>query len=193
MCLLLWPKQVHCTLKIEEMKKQTFIINGRIQSATSKEHGYRKGKSLWLFLLFLQFTKCTVKICASYHTSYINLINISDARIQFSPVTQSFPTLCDPMDCGIPGFLVHHQLLELLKLMSIELVMPSNNFIFHHSLFFLLSIFPSIRVFSSESALHIMWPKYWSFSFSISPSNEYLGPISLRIDWFEVHAMTFIF
>ena len=70
----------------------------------------------------------------------------------------------------------------LLKLMSIELVMPSNHLILCHPLLLLPSIFPSIRVFSSESVLRIRWPKYWSFSFSISPSNEYSGLISFRID-----------
>ena len=74
---------------------------------------------------------------------------------------------------------------SLFKLMSIELVMPSNHLTLYHS-FLLPSIFPSIRVFSSKSSLHIRWPKYWSFSFSISPSNEYLGlMISFRIDWFD--------
>ena len=73
-----------------------------------------------------------------------------------------------------------------LKFMSIELVMPSNHLILCHSLLLLPSIFPSIRVFSSESALLIRWPKYWSFSYSISPSNEYSGLISLRIDWFDL-------
>ena len=72
---------------------------------------------------------------------------------------------------------------SLLKLMSIELVMPSNHFILCHPLLLLPSIFPSIRVFSKESALRIRWPKYWSFSFSISPSNEYSGLISFWIDW----------
>ena len=72
---------------------------------------------------------------------------------------------------------------SLLKLMSTESVMPSNHLILCHPLLFLPSIFPSIRVFSSESALHIRWPKYWSFSFSISPSNEYSGLISFRIDY----------
>ena len=71
---------------------------------------------------------------------------------------------------------------SLLKLMSIESVMPSNHFILCHPLFLLPSIFPSIRVFSDESALCIRWPKYWSFSFSISPSNEYSGLICFRID-----------
>ena len=75
---------------------------------------------------------------------------------------------------------------SLLKLMSIELVMPSNHLILSHSFLLLLSIFPSIRVFSKESVLCIRWPKYWSFSFSISPSNEYLGMISFRIGWFDL-------
>ena len=74
---------------------------------------------------------------------------------------------------------------SLLKLMSIESVMPSNLLILCHPILFLLLIFPSIRVFSSESVLCIRWPKYWSFSFSISLSNEYSGLISFRIDWFD--------
>ena len=78
---------------------------------------------------------------------------------------------------------------SLLKLMPIELVMPSNQLIFSHPLLFLPSIFPRIRAFSSESALHIRWPKYWSFSFSTSPSNEYLEFTSFRIDWFDLLAV----
>ena len=78
---------------------------------------------------------------------------------------------------------------SLLKLMSIELVMPFNHFILCHSLLLLLSIFPSIRVFSNESVLLIRWPKYWSFSFSISPSNEYSGLISFRMDCFDLLAV----
>ena len=78
---------------------------------------------------------------------------------------------------------------SLLKLMSIESVMPSNHLIFCCPLLLLLSIFPSIRVFSNESVLYIRWPKYCSFSFSISPSNEYSGLISFRIDWFELLAV----
>ena len=76
-----------------------------------------------------------------------------------------------------------------IKLMSIELVMPSNHLIFCCPLLLPPSIFPSIRVFSNESALHIRWPKYWSFSFSIHPSNEYSGPISFRIGWFDLLAV----
>ena len=94
-----------------------------------------------------------------------------------------------PLGCRMPGFPVHHCLPELLKLMSIESVVPSNHFILCHPLLLLPSIFPSIRVFSNESVLHIRWPKYWSFSFSISPSNEYSGLISFRIDWFDFLAV----
>ena len=72
---------------------------------------------------------------------------------------------------------------SLLKLMSVESLLPSSHLILGHSLLLLPSIFPNIRVFTNESALRIRWPKYWSFSFSISPSNEYLGLISFRIDW----------
>ena len=79
---------------------------------------------------------------------------------------------------------------SLLKLMSIESVMPSNHLILWHPLLLLPSIFPSIRVFSSESALHIRRPKYWSFSFNISPSNEYSGLISFRMDWLDLLALT---
>ena len=78
---------------------------------------------------------------------------------------------------------------SLLKLMSIESVMPSNRLILCHPLLLPPSIFPSIRVFSSESVLWIMWPKYWSFSFSISPSNEYSGLISFRMDWLDLLAV----
>ena len=78
---------------------------------------------------------------------------------------------------------------SLSKLMSIEPVMPSNHLILCHPLLLLPSIFPNIRVFSNESALCIRWPKYWSFSFNISPSNEHSGPISLRMDWLDLLAV----
>ena len=114
---------------------------------------------------------------------------IRTLAVQFSSVAQSCPTLCDSMDCSTLGFPVHHQLPELLKLMSSESVMPSNHLILCHHLLLPPSIFPSIRVFSSESVLCIRWPKYWSFSFSISPSNEYSGLIFFRIDWFDLLAV----
>ena len=103
-------------------------------------------------------------------------------------VAPSCLTLCDPMDCSMPGFPVHHQLPELAQTHPIKSVMPSNHLILCCPLFF-PSIFPSIRVFSSESVLRIRWPKYWSFSFSISPSNEYSGLISFTIDWFDLLAV----
>ena len=113
----------------------------------------------------------------------------SGGRVQFSSVVQSCPTLCDPMNCSMPGLPVHHQLLESTQPMSIELVMPSNHLILCHPLLFLPSIFPSIKFFSNESTLRIKWPKYWSFSFNISPSNEHLGLISLRMDWLDLLAV----
>ena len=105
---------------------------------------------------------------------------------QFSSVTQSCPTLCDHMDHSTPGLPVHPNSRSLLKLMSIESVMPSNQLILCHPLL-LPSIFPSIRVFSNESALHIRWPEYWGFS--IRPSSEYAGLISFRMDWLDLLAV----
>ena len=93
------------------------------------------------------------------------------------------------MEYSTPGLPVRHQLPSLLKLMSIELVMPSNHLILCHPLLLLPSIFPSITVFSNESVLHIRQPEYWSSSFSISPSNECSGLISFMIDWFELLAV----
>ena len=126
-----------------------------------------------------------------------------------SEVAQSYPTLCDPMDCSPPGSSVHGifqaRVLEwvaiafsirppafsqsLLKFMLIQSMMPSNHLILCH--FFLLfpSIFPSIRAFSNELTHQIRCPKDWNFSFSISPFNEYSGLISFRIDWFDLLAV----
>ena len=106
-----------------------------------------------------------------------------------SSVTQSCPTICGPIDCSMPGLSVHHQLLEITQLMSIESVMPSSHLTLCRPLLLLPSIFLSIRVFSNESVLRIRWPKYWSFSFSISPSNEYSGLISFRRDWLDLLAV----
>ena len=108
--------------------------------------------------------------------------------IQFTSVAQSCPALCDAMDCSMLGLPLHHQLLEFTQshVMSMESVMPSNHLILCHPLLLLPSIFPSIRVFSNESALHIRWPKYWSFSFNIHPSNEHSGLISFRIDCLDL-------
>ena len=103
----------------------------------------------------------------------------------FSSVTQSCPTLCDPMNCSTPCFPMHHQLLELTQ----THVHRVSDVILCCPLLCLPSIFPSVRVFSDESVLCIRWAKYWSFSFSLSPSNEYSGLISFRIDWFDLLAV----
>ena len=97
-------------------------------------------------------------------------------------------TLCSLMDCSTPGLPIHHQLPELLKLMSIESVMSSNHLILCHPLL-PPSIFPSIRVFSNESVLRIRWPKYWSFSFSIIPSKVIPQLISFSMDWLDLLAV----
>ena len=107
----------------------------------------------------------------------------------FSSVTQSCLTLCDPLNCSTPGFPVPHHLLELPKLVSIESVMPSNHLILRRPILLIPSIFPSIRVFSNELVVHTRWPKSWSFSFSISPSNEYSRLISFKINWFDLFAV----
>ena len=108
------------------------------------------------------------------------LLKLSSLDIpQFSSVTQSCPTLCDPMDCSMPSLPVHHQLPELTQThvhCVSDAIQPSHPCC---PLLLLPSVFPSIRVFSNESLLHIRWPEYWTFSFSISPSNEYTGLISL--------------
>ena len=107
-------------------------------------------------------------------------------KVQFSSVAQSCLTLCDPMDCCMPGSVSITNSQSILKLMSTESVMPSNHLILCHPLLLPPSIFPSIKVFSIESVLCIRWPKYWSFSFSINLSNEYSGLISFRMDWLDL-------
>ena len=110
-------------------------------------------------------------------------------HIQFSSVTQLCPTLCDPMDCSMPGLHVHHPLPEFTQTMSIDSGMPSNYLIFCHPLLLLPSIFPSMMVFSNESILCISRPEYWRFRFNISPCNEYSGLISFRMDWLDLPAV----
>ena len=104
----------------------------------------------------------------------------------FSSVAQSCLTLCEPWTVAHQASLSITISWSLLELMSIKSVMSSNHLILCCPLILLPSIFPSIRVFSNELALHIRWPKYWSFSFSISPSKEYSGLISFRIDWLDL-------
>ena len=106
--------------------------------------------------------------------------------MQFSSVTQSCLIFCNPMDSSMPGLPVITNSRSSLRLMSIDLVMPSNHLILCHPLLLPPSIFPNIRIFSNESVLRIRWPKYWSFSFSISPSSEHPGLISFRTDWLDL-------
>ena len=124
--------------------------------------------------------------CQTHIYGYISLYMY---ETWISSVVQSCLALCDPMHCSTPGLPVHHQSWSWHKLLSIESVMLSNQFILCHPLLFLPSIFLSIRVFSNESALPIRWPKYWSFSFNISPSNEHPGLISFRMDWLDLLAV----
>ena len=112
-----------------------------------------------------------------------------EKEVQFSSVAQSCPTFCDPMDCSTPKSFSITKSWSLLKIMSTMLVMPSNRLILCRPLLLPPSIFPSIRVFSNESVRHIRWSKYWSFSFSISPSHEYSGLISFRMDWSDLLAV----
>ena len=114
------------------------------------------------------------------------------SSVQFSSVTQSCLTLCDPMNCTTPSLPVHLSITNTrssLRLTSIESVMSSSYLILCYPLFLLPSIPPSIRIFSNESALRMRWPKYWSFSFSIIPSKEHLGLISFRKDWLDLLAV----
>ena len=111
------------------------------------------------------------------------------SNYQFSSVAQSCPTLCNPMNRSTPGLPVHPNSQSLPKPMCIKSVMPSSHLILCRPLLLLPPLPPSIRVFSSESTLHMRWPKYWSFSFSISPSNEHPGLISFRMDWLDLLAV----
>ena len=128
------------------------------------------------------------------HDFYFYIGKFSDLvcfshSVQFSSVTQSCPTLCDPMNRRTPGLPVHHQLPESTQTMSIESVMPSNHLILCFPLLLPPSIFPIIRVFSNESALRIRWPKCWSFTFKISPTNEHPGLIFFRMDCLDLFAV----
>ena len=115
-------------------------------------------------------------------------MHIKSGSVQFSCSVR----LCDPMNGSTPGLPVRHQLLEFRRVLfrsPIESVMPFSHLILCRPLLLLPPILPSIRVFSSESTLHMKWPKYWSFTFNISPSNEHPGLISFRMDWLDLLAV----
>ena len=123
---------------------------------------------------------------------YVKKIKVcTNACCSFSSAARLCLTLCVPMDCSTQASLSITNSQSSPKLTSIELLIPFNHLIFRYPLLLLSSIPPSIRVFSNESDLHTMWPKYWnfSFSFSISPSNEYSGLISFRMDWLDLLAV----
>ena len=132
-----------------------------------------KCANIWLFLL----------LCNSMLYEYTKF------SVQFSSVAQKCPTICDPKTGARQASLSITNSWSLPKLMSIESVMASNILILCCPLLLLPSIFPSIRVFSEESVLRMRWPKYWSFSFNISPSKEYSGLISFRMDWLDLLAV----
>ena len=117
------------------------------------------------------------------------LLYAPQPSVQFSSVAQSCLTLCDPFDCSMPHFPVHLQLLELSQTHVHRVSDAIQHLIPYRPRLLLPSIFPSIRVFSNESALCIKWPTYWSFSFSMSPSNEDSGLISFRTNWFDLLAV----
>ena len=148
-----------------------------------KQCGSKKGNSRGKRLLSPAWTRLPLQRIPSPRPGYLE--HPSD-KLRFSPVIQSYLTFCDPVDCSVPSFPVVHQLPELIKLMSIKSVMPSNHLILCRPLLLLPSIFPSIRIISNESVFHIRWPKCWSFSFSISLSNEHSKLISFRIDWLDL-------
>ena len=125
-------------------------------------------------LIFFHLSSLIPEFCSSATT------------VHFSSVTQSCLTLCDPKNRGTPGLPAHHKLLEFTQTYTIESVMPSNHLILCCPLLLLPPIPPSIKVFSNESTLPMRWPKYWSFSFSINPSNEHPGLISFRMDWLDL-------
>ena len=149
-------------------------------SSPHQEHcGQGFPPELWTYLSVL------VCVCVSS----TELLHTYFHKYYCFSVAKSCPTLCNPMDCRLQASLSFSNSWSLLKRTSFELVMSFSHLILSCLLLLLPSIFPSIRVFSSESALPIRWPKYWSFSFSISPPNEYSGLISSRIDWFVLLAV----
>jgi len=150
--------------------------------------------SLEIYFYFLKFKLDLFYILhfSLHHMQFFPLSpwtnEIYFSSVQFSSVTQSCPTLCNPMNRSTPGLPVHHQLPEFTQLTSIESVMPSSHLILCCPRLLLPLIPPSIRVFSNESTLRMRWPKYWSFSFSIIPSKEIPGLI-FRMDWLDLLAV----
>ena len=130
-----------------------------------------------------------MNVCKLVTSPLITRVPAQFSSLQFSSVAQSCPTLWNSWTAAPKASLSITNTQSLLKPVSVKSVMPSNHLILCHPLLLLPSIFPSIRVFSNESVLHIRWTKYWSFSFNISPSNEHPGLISFRMDWLDLLAV----
>ena len=128
-------------------------------------------------------------MCAVQSSSICSISIYSLDILYFSSVAQLCPTPCDPMNCSTPGLLVHHQLPEFTQTHVHQVSDAISHLILCHPFLLLPSIPPSIRDFSNESTLRKRWPKYWSFSFNISPSKEHPGLISFRMDWLELLAV----
>ena len=138
------------------------------------------------FIYYLIEDNCFTEFCCFLSNLSMNQPSVQFSSVQLLSHARLFAT---PWTAASQVFLSITNSQSLLTLMSIELVMPSNHLILCHPLLFSPSIFPSIRIFSNESALCLMWPKYWNFSFSISPSNEHPGLISFRMDWLDLLAV----
>ena len=121
--------------------------------------------------------------------TWLKILSTELFSVQFSSVAESCQTLCYPMDCSMPGLPVHHHLPEFTQTHVHWVSEAIQHLIFCRPLLLPNSIFPSIRVFSNESVLQLRWPKYWSFRFSVSPSNEHPGLFSFRMDWLDLLAV----
>ena len=150
---------------VKSMNEEPMDSEGWLYSMAPRENKKRKESKSWTL------------------GGWVGLISRCFSSVQLLSCLQSFAT---PWTVARQASLSITNSWSLLKLMSIESVMPSNHLSFCRPLLHLPSTFPSIRVFSNESVLHIRWPKYWNFSFSISPSNEHSGLISFRIDWLDL-------
>ena len=156
------------TIHHSQSRPKNFLVKGAFPISRGREHSYLlKTKECW--------EECEKTSLASLFPILLYLPYTHQVIIQSSSVAQSCPTLCDPMNRSTPGLPVHHNSWSSLRLMSIEAVMPSSHLILCRPLLLLPPIPPSIRVFSNKSTLRMRWPKYWSFSFSIIPSNEHPG------------------
>ena len=159
------------------------ILQARIPEwvAISSSMGYSRARD-WTHISFITGRLLTVWAAGEAPWWTLNTLFTLAYKFFSSVPLLNHVRLCDPMDYNTPGFPIHHQLPELAQT---HVHWVSDAIQLSHPLLLLPSVFPSIRVFSNESVLHIRWPKYWSFSFSISPSSEYSGLISFRIDWLD--------